>query len=210
MGRGRNNTGRHSRRHCAPFVTQWRYVPAIHALLTARKTWMPAQASLRSLRKLGCERVHDAERAEASPFEARAQATACAARTSELVNVCGSSGADKNSDLILRRSHALACDRLEGWPRALESPPSFETHCDRQAATAMLLRMRSESSSRSASARRFTNSQGDGLRTQPFASKTARRSERRAVIHVNASVLAERVVARSSLTSPADRAASGT
>ncbi|MFZ0117802.1 MAG: hypothetical protein WAL15_25880, partial [Xanthobacteraceae bacterium] len=25
------------------------------------KTWMPAQASLRSLRKLGCERGHDAE-----------------------------------------------------------------------------------------------------------------------------------------------------
>ena len=34
-------------------------VPAIHVLLAARKTWMPAQASLRSLRKLGCERGHD-------------------------------------------------------------------------------------------------------------------------------------------------------
>jgi len=35
-------------------------VPAIHALLAdARKTWMPAQASLRSLRTLGCERGHD-------------------------------------------------------------------------------------------------------------------------------------------------------
>src|SRR6266545_4951353 len=28
----------------------------------------------------------------------------------------------------LRRSHALACDRLEGWPQAPDSPPSFETH----------------------------------------------------------------------------------
>src|SRR5262249_26292099 len=35
---------------------------AIHVLLVllaARKTWMPAQASLRSLRTLGCERGHD-------------------------------------------------------------------------------------------------------------------------------------------------------
>src|SRR5262249_7835686 len=31
-----------------------------------------------------------------------------------------------------RRSHALACDRLEGWPQAPCMPPSFETHCGRQ------------------------------------------------------------------------------
>jgi hypothetical protein len=36
-------------------------VPAIHAFLWRgrKKTWMAAQASLRSLRKLGCERGHD-------------------------------------------------------------------------------------------------------------------------------------------------------
>jgi hypothetical protein len=34
-------------------------VPAIHALLAHLKTWMPAQASLRRLRKLGCKRGHD-------------------------------------------------------------------------------------------------------------------------------------------------------
>jgi len=34
-------------------------VPAIHVLRAAGKTWMPAQASLRSLRKLGCKRGHD-------------------------------------------------------------------------------------------------------------------------------------------------------
>src|SRR6266545_8343547 len=32
----------------------------------------------------------------------------------------------------MRRSHALACDRLEGWPQALNLPPSFETHWGRQ------------------------------------------------------------------------------
>src|SRR5215470_1685372 len=38
-------------------------VLAIHVLLKkGTKTWMPAQASLRSLRKLGCKRGHDAER----------------------------------------------------------------------------------------------------------------------------------------------------
>ena len=39
-------------------------VAAIHVFLiesAARKTWMPAQASLRSLRKLGCKRGHDGE-----------------------------------------------------------------------------------------------------------------------------------------------------
>src|SRR5215813_13604942 len=46
-------------------------------------------------------------------------------------------------------SHALACDRLEGWPQAPDSPPSFETHCGRQGATTMLLRMRSQSFARS-------------------------------------------------------------
>jgi len=40
-------------------------VPAIYVLLAARKTWMPAQASLRSLRKLGCERGHDGARGNA-------------------------------------------------------------------------------------------------------------------------------------------------
>jgi hypothetical protein len=37
-------------------------VPAIHVLLAEAmqdKAWMPAQASLRSLRTLGCERGHD-------------------------------------------------------------------------------------------------------------------------------------------------------
>jgi hypothetical protein len=35
-------------------------VPAIHVFdPEAMKTWIPAQASLRSLRKLGCERGHD-------------------------------------------------------------------------------------------------------------------------------------------------------
>src|ERR1044072_7854935 len=37
-------------------------VPAIHVLLydgPRRKTWMPAQASLRNLAKLGCKRRHD-------------------------------------------------------------------------------------------------------------------------------------------------------
>jgi hypothetical protein len=35
-------------------------VLSIHVLSGAMpKTWMPAQASLRSLRKLGCERGHD-------------------------------------------------------------------------------------------------------------------------------------------------------
>src|SRR5262249_22656899 len=78
-----------------------------------------------------------------------------------------------HSDLILKRSYVLACDRLEGWPHALDSPPSFETHCDRQAATAMLL-MRSESSSRSASPQRFTNSQ---LEVPPTASALPQRSD---------------------------------
>src|SRR6266511_3548114 len=32
------------------------------------------------------------------------------------------------SGRALRRSHALACDRLEGWPQAPDSSPSFETH----------------------------------------------------------------------------------
>src|SRR5262245_29730017 len=36
--------------------------------------------------------------------------------------------------------------RLEGRPQAPNPPPSFETHCDRQLAIAMLLRMRSECS----------------------------------------------------------------
>jgi len=37
------------------------FMPGIHVLLAslAKKTWMAAQASLRSLRKLGCERGHD-------------------------------------------------------------------------------------------------------------------------------------------------------
>jgi hypothetical protein len=35
-------------------------VLAIHVFLQAAKTWMPAQTSLRSLRKLDCERGHDA------------------------------------------------------------------------------------------------------------------------------------------------------
>jgi hypothetical protein len=36
-------------------------VPAIHVFnpFAHSMTWMPAQASLRSLRKLGCERGHD-------------------------------------------------------------------------------------------------------------------------------------------------------
>jgi len=36
-------------------------VPAIHVFRcdSRFKTWMPAQASLRGLRKLGCERGHD-------------------------------------------------------------------------------------------------------------------------------------------------------
>jgi hypothetical protein len=35
-------------------------VPAIHVFVAQPiKAWMPAQASLRSLRKLGCERGHD-------------------------------------------------------------------------------------------------------------------------------------------------------
>jgi hypothetical protein len=37
-------------------------VPATHVLLPAtpqEKAWMPAQTSLRSLRKLGCKRGHD-------------------------------------------------------------------------------------------------------------------------------------------------------
>src|SRR5262249_21564812 len=71
---------------------------------------------------------------------------------------CGADGraADrgKNSDLILRRSHALACDRLEGWPQAPNPPPSFETQCARQGATALLLRMRSECFSRAIMHRR--------------------------------------------------------
>jgi hypothetical protein len=39
-------------------------VPAIHVFLKVKesKTWMPAQASLRSLRKLDCEREHDGRR----------------------------------------------------------------------------------------------------------------------------------------------------
>src|SRR5262249_48673639 len=65
---------------------------------------------------------------------------------SSLSAIC-SCGCDKLA-LILRRLHALACDRLEGWPQVPDRPPSFETHCARQLATAMLLRMRSESFSR--------------------------------------------------------------
>src|SRR5262249_22867463 len=38
----------------------------------------------------------------------------------------------------------FACDRLEGWPQVPDLPSSFETHCARQLATAMLLRMTSE------------------------------------------------------------------
>jgi hypothetical protein len=42
-------------------VASLAYAPAIHAFsdFTAAKTWMPAQTSLRSLRKLDCERGHD-------------------------------------------------------------------------------------------------------------------------------------------------------
>src|SRR5262249_34061397 len=56
-------------------------------------------------------------------------------RTSELVNLCGSEDRNQHSDLILRRSHALACDRLEGWPQAPSPFPSFETRraCGRDA-----------------------------------------------------------------------------
>jgi hypothetical protein len=42
-------------------VASLAYVSAIHVFLPpAAKTWMPAQTSLRSLRKLDCERGHDA------------------------------------------------------------------------------------------------------------------------------------------------------
>ena len=51
------------------------------------------------------------------------------------VNLCGSEDRNQHSDLILRRSHALACDRLEGWPQAPSPFPSFETRraCGRDA-----------------------------------------------------------------------------
>jgi hypothetical protein len=51
---------RHSRAWRVEDARERAYVPAIHVLLAERKTWMPAQASLRSLRKLGCMRGHDA------------------------------------------------------------------------------------------------------------------------------------------------------
>src|SRR5262249_29184536 len=53
-------------------------------------------------------------------------------------------GAATHPALILTRSHALACDRVEGWPQAPNLSPSFETRCSRQGAPATLLRMRSE------------------------------------------------------------------
>jgi large subunit ribosomal protein L33 len=45
--------------------------PRLACISAARKAWMPAQASLRSLRTLGCKRGHDGEARDSLTFRSR-------------------------------------------------------------------------------------------------------------------------------------------